>query len=1003
MIKLEKLYAATDDGLDIITLHYPDAANAAKTGRPFRMRGERTPSAYVKKFRSKQGFDVWKLTDFGDEGHAKAPIDIHMEQCNLNFAEAVIDLASTFGISDELNKSVNRPVITKEAAGPDMKEGELYWEIDQEFSPEECETMGPRVTKDDLVAMHWYRAKYVARVTKDRELIYNYSNENYPIFIRECWFKGPDGKQDRFYKIYKPKEVEKQYRFSYYPRNKKPQQYTNGLFELETAWKRYNENVEKNFNQDPANEGQTFKPEKFPEAIICSGERDSMCAKALGFWPLWFNSETYKVSDREYSQITRMVETVYNIPDIDSTGLLKGREMAMRFIDIHTIWLPASLSERKDHRGRPRKDFRDWCELYSSGREFDKLMAAATPAKFWYTTPQKKGDDGVRYKIDPECLRGFLSLSGFKKLKDPNSTDARFIRIDGNVVSEVKVSDMKSFTHRWSIDNGLPRPLRNVITTSPYFSPFHLDVLPEVDLDFSTCTQRSQLFHFRNAAVDVTAGGMRMIDTRKESIGRYVWDSTVVPHDIRFLPEMFTISHKENSYSSEDFDIEIHNMDSKYFRYLINSSRLYWRKEMEYRFGEDIEARKAYQEAHPFDIAGEGLDYEEIREQKRSLISKIFAIGYMLHRYKDKAKPWAPFVMDNLIGDNDQCNGGSGKSIMFDALRNLVRGEIINGRNPKLLENKFLFERVDRFTDFVCFDDCAEGLDFGQFYNIMSSDLLIDAKNIKSYTLKYREAPKFAFTTNYVPRELAPSTVRRMIAITVSDYYHQSTDENDYIESRSIRDDFGKTLFDEEYSEKEWSADYNFMLQCVRFYLSLAHLSVKIEPNIKNIIFRKYMREMSDNFRNWAEFYFSEEGDNLDRLLVKEEAFNAYKAYSGVARITMQKFKKSLIGFCYTCDWVAEFNPEVLQNSSGRILKRVKASGSATPEQKEMIYVRSRKAAEAGVPVNDSADKVPLPLSTAFPAAPASLSGHQGVSDYDAMMWAQLEEEKKYYSNPEGK
>lgn len=1002
MVKLEKLYAATNDGLDIIVLHYPDAAEAAKTGKPFRMRGERTPSAYVKKFRSKQGFEVWKLTDFGDDAQAKAPIDIHMEQYRLNFAEAVVDLAATFGVSDELNRSVNRPVITKEAAGPDMKEGELYWEIDQEFTPEECETMGPRVTKDDLVKMHWYRAKYVARVTKDRELIYNWSNEHYPIFIRECWFSDTSGKLDRFYKIYKPKEVEKQYRFSYYPRNKKPQQYTNGLFELETAWKLYNDDLEKAFDTDPANEGKTFKPEKFPEAVICSGERDSMCAKALGYWPLWFNSETYKVSDREYGQITRMVETLYNIPDIDSTGMLKGREMAMRFIDIHTIWLPASLSERRDHRGKPRKDFRDWCELYSGSKDFDRLKTAATPAKFWKTLPRKKGEDEIKYRIDPECLMGFLQLNGFHRLKDEHSQESVFIYIDGNRVRRVKPADMRTFVYRWAVADGQPRGLRNAILTSPYFSSFNLDMLDEVNLDFSKNTDKSQLFHFRNSSMEVTAGGIRNVDSKKEQVSTYVWEDNVVDKAVSILPDMFRITHPEGRMKSEDFDIGILDMRSSFFRYLINSSRVYWRKEMEYRFEEgQEEARKAYCDAHRFDIAGEGLSPEEIREQKRNLINKIFTVGYLLHRYKDEARPWAPFLMDNVIGQNDQCNGGAGKSFLFVALRNLVNGQKISGRQKDPMGNKHLFERVSAFTDFVYFDDCADNFPFKELYDTISSDVIIDAKNIKSYSLPFREAPKFAFNSNYVPQEFDPSTVRRMLFVTFSDYYHQSSEDNDYIETRTIADDFGKTLFRENYLDEEWDADFNFMMQCTRFYLSLADKPVKIEPDITNIKYRKYRHDMSENFLNWAEFYFSEDSDNLDRLLVKEDAFNAYKAYSGVSKITMQRFKKSLVGFCYTCEWVADFNPEQLRNSSGRILKRIR-NGNGTTEQKEMIYLRSKKAAENHWQLNDSTEKMGVPangsLASAFAPAPAPPSS-SGQGDYNEVLSHLLEGERDSYRN----
>ncbi len=65
MVTPEKLYAATDDGLRIIALHYPDAPEAARTNRPFKARpDERTPSARIKRFPYKGGY-VYKLTDFG--------------------------------------------------------------------------------------------------------------------------------------------------------------------------------------------------------------------------------------------------------------------------------------------------------------------------------------------------------------------------------------------------------------------------------------------------------------------------------------------------------------------------------------------------------------------------------------------------------------------------------------------------------------------------------------------------------------------------------------------------------------------------------------------------------------------------------------------------------------------------------------------------------------------------------------------------------------------------
>lgn len=319
----------------------------------------------------------------------------------------------------------------------------------------------------------------------------------------------------------------------------------------------------------------------------------------------------------------------------------------------------------------------------------------------------------------------------------------------------------------------------------------------------------------------------------------------------------------------------------------------------------------------------------------------------MLHRYKSESRAWAPFLMDNVIGENDQCNGRSGKSFMLRALSHFTNWLKISGRNPKILENQFCFEQISKATDIVVVDDCDEYLPFRQFYDNITSEITINTKNVSAYNLPYADAPKFAFTTNYVPKDFDGSSRGRMIFVVFSDYYHQSTEENDYNETRSIRDDFNKDLFGSAYTEAEWEADINFMLQCVRFYLSIATRQIKIEPKISNIIYRKYLRDMSDNFRDWAEGYFAEDSEHLDTLIVREEAFKAYIEFSRANKTTMQRFSTQLNGFCYTCEWIAELNPKEFHNSGGRIMKRVEVDPiNHKKELKQMIYVRSRKAAE---------------------------------------------------------
>lgn len=951
MISIDKLYRSTNGGLWILELHFPGITECIKKNQPFKMRPEeKTASARAKMYNG-----VWKVTDFGVDSKAMSPIDVHMERTGLRLSEAILDLATRFNITDDLNRQVNKPDIRKVPAEADQIERSCFWEFADEFTKYQCEIMGPHVTSDTLQSLHWYPVKFIAHV-KDREVIYKYSTETYPIFMRECWFEDSEGKRDRFYKVYEPLNPEKRFRFSTQPANKKPASYINGLEELAASYTKFNEQERANWERDPANENKPYKDQKLDRAFICSGERDALCVRALGEHPIWFNSETYRVTNEEYRKIMRYVEILYNIPDIDSTGRIKGSELALRFIDIHTIWLPEALRSYRDNRGRPRKDFRDWVEIYDTKSDFNELVELATPAKFWTMQLIKDKDrDGTprrlryKYSIDVSCLYEFLMLNGFYTLRDKHAPQTRFVQVIRNIVKVVTAKEIRDFVHQWTRQTGRPRELRNLVLTTPALSQTNLDSLTEIDPDFTNYTEHSQYFYFPKFAIEVSGSEMTKYDLRTSALDRYVWEDRVIPHNIDILPDMFEITHPEGMDDSEFFDISIKNNTSNYFRYLINSSRIFWRKELEQSL-ENMTPEEAdrYRADHKYDIAGPHLSPGEIQEQKQCLINKIFTIGFMLHRYKSESRAWAPFLMDNVIGDNDQCNGRSGKSFMLRALSHFTNWLKISGRNPKILENQFCFEQISKATDIVVVDDCDEYLPFRQFYDNITSEITINTKNVSAYNLPYSDAPKFAFTTNYVPKDFDGSSRGRMIFVVFSDYYHQSTEDNDYNETRSIRDDFNKDLFGSAYTEAEWEADINFMLQCVKFYLSIATKQIKIEPKIANIIYRKYLRDMSDNFRDWAEGYFAEDSDRLDTLIVREEAFKNYTEFSRAYKTTMQRFSTQLTGFCYTCDWIAELNPQEFHNSNGRIMKRVEVDPvTHKKELKQMIYIRSCKAADA--------------------------------------------------------
>lgn len=772
--------------------------------------------------------------------------------------------------------------------------------------------------------------------------------------MRECLVKpaNGEGEEEKFYKVYEPLNCDKGFRFSYTPAGKKPQRYINGLSELKEAYRQYNEEEERAWNSCH-DDCKPYRTKKLPEAFICSGERDSLCCRSMGFHPLWFNSETYRLSAEEYREIMTYVEVLYNIPDIDETGIRKGRELALTYIDIRTIWLPKWLQTYHDNRGKSRKDLRDWMEIRSEKRNFKDLMNLAYPARFWEVFYTDKGK--AKYEINTAYLYNFLTLNGYFILRDENSDTSRFIHIDGNIVEQIKVTDIREFVRTWVTDRHEEVAVVNLVLGTSKLFPASLESLDRVTLDFTSFTPTSQFFFFPNATVEVHKpvaigdDGFKVRDRNSDHFSNFVWKENVIGHQFKKMDPMFKIKEVKEEGRKPYYDIDIHNVDSHFFGYLINTSRLFWRKETETNFNErPEEERQAYLEAHPFDIAGEGLSDLEIWEQKQNLINKIFTFGYMLHRYKDFVRAWAPMAMDNKIGENDECNGRSGKSFFFRVLSFMMKTVKLSGRNPKLMDNPHVFDQVTQDTDLLLVDDCDRYLNLGLFYDNITSDMTVNPKNNHSFTIGFDDSPKLAFTTNYVPTDFDPSSEARSLYMVFSDWYHQKTEENDYYDNRSIRDDFGKTLYAYDYTEEEWNADLNFWLQCCQFYLSVMDSGVKPQPPMENIIRRKYKADMGTNFEDWANGYFSMEGEHLDEYLERDVVFSDYARYANVNRITMQSFTKKMKAFCEFCPWIEEMNPKDLLNSSGRIQRKVEVA-PGKKVVKDMIYVRSKPVNEMDI------------------------------------------------------
>jgi len=922
MIKLEDIYAATRNGLDIILYYYPQAKDAVDSKKPFCLRGEKTASTYIKQFGN-----IWKITDFGDDAHAKSPIDVMMREEGLNFAECVCTLADRYGVGNTLNATINKPDFKQRPATESEPAGHFDYEAKEAFTPAELEVLGAKVEQRHVDALGYKSlAWYSLTKLNDKKVLETTtvsSNEHYPIFARIC----PTDKE-HFVKVYQPLNTDKAYRFFY--KGAKPKDYINGLDELRKTWSELNETERRIFESNKANENKAYKEQKLDAVVICSGERDAINTKSFGFCPLWLNSESATIDIWAYKEICKYAEKVYNIPDIDVTGLRKGVELGMKHLDIHTVKLPMWLSTFKDMRGKPRKDLRDFLELRSLRSDFENLLKIAMPYRFWQWVETKNGKS---LEINTAYLLNFLSDAGFGKIQDPNTKKETLVQVVGSTVREVTSKDIRAYIVRFVRENVADITVLNLVLNSTRTKTVTMEDLNVIELDFKNFEDNKQYMFFANKTLEITPDGIK--EHRPAESGRYVWDTAISKHRFKRLAPSFKITQSENN---DEYMIDILDIKSHYFRYLINSSRMYWREELEEMETGDKEKDEAYALANKFTIDGQRLSYEQIEEQQQNLIAKIFAIGYIMHRYKAESKSWTLWVMEDKVSEDGVSSGGSGKSFMMRFLQKFVTTVTLGGRNKKLTENPHIFENVTRNTHFILVDDADQYIDFDFFYDKITGGLDINGKHVKSEPLSPEDSPKLVFTSNFPPRSGSSSTARRLLYVVFSDYYHEATEDNGYRESRAIRSDFGYDICNAKYSEDFWNEDINFLVECQQFYLSTCANNVKIQPPMKKVQERQNIATMGNQFRSWADVYFSHDGTNINIELSREQAFTDFVNDSKVKNWTTQAFTKAMKAFCKNADWVFELNPKELCNQPKRITRNI--SGKTT----EMIYVRTNDA-----------------------------------------------------------
>lgn len=945
-ITTEQLFNATNSGLDIYTKYLDIPAGAENGKKKFKYRdSESTPSTVLSLQKG-----IYFMIDFG--GKSYSPVTMVMDKFGLEYGAAFKMLCDDFNLAP--NGVFFKP--EKEFKDTDLPVGHFDIKF-KEF--ENLDVIGRFVSeiKDDLESYNFYEVDYYEKVivsskTQQPTLLKVVATENYPIFAYT-----PDPKV--WAKLYEPKATKNEKGFSskHSYLGEKPKRYVHGLDRLlqlvdleyiKEIRERIKTATDKNVKEEYEKELDSLL---LDEVYCLSGGTDGLNLASLKHHAIWYNSESEKLSYEEYKLLKTISKEVYNVPDIDKSGVIYGKEVAELFWELKSIWLP------KEKMTKDGKDLRDWFNFYrSAGKQsikshFDNLKNSALKCKFF----ELKGKD--TYKINLSNLHYFLNVKNYYtyKIEHKNidiATDDQiiFINIVGNIVSKVSPRDIRKFCENYLKNKGQKLEVLNLVKSSPYFNENYLISLDNIKLDFKNFDAETQYFFFKNQVAKITADGIEL--KKYGNVENYTWDKAIISHTV--TPEKPIFEYYKDDLGNDR--VRILRKDCEFQSFLINGSRTYWRKELEDPFKNQLE-KENYFKDNQFTLNGCNLtDAEQILQEKHFL-SKCFSLGYLMHRYKQEDYAKMVYIMDDTVKESDEdANGRSGKSLMLRGLRKFLPNRfLIDGKNKSITADKHIFHGLDENSGFIEIEDADKYLDFKFFYTKITTGVVVNPKQTKPFELEFEEVPKLALTTNYGFPNMTGSDIGRLLFVSFSDYYHEKTEN--YLEQRKVSSDFNNKAFFQTWSNEQYNIFYNFLMQCCQLYLQ--HRGREFQAPQDNISISNLKAGMGDNFIEWADSFFIDE--NLNIAISRKEVMQEYAYYvGGKSTKSSHNFKKSLQDYCKWKKWI--FNPSDQQGKDGRIKKTIYTDKKPQGTTEECFYI---KAPEVERPVaTETENKKPLEAQT---------------------------------------
>lgn len=503
----------------------------------------------------------------------------------------------------------------------------------------------------------------------------------------------------------------------------------------------------------------------------------------------------------------------------------------------------------------PQQGGKDQGHAHSNNKskKGDENTAGQPEYKFWKEHKTIRGKkpntyEEIRYELSRVDFCDFLYKKGFHLLPTGDEEGFQIVHSKDGIIKPISPQQMKHFSLDWCRENFL-KEVEEMLRKgqTKYFAKNELDSLPFKEVLLKRDTRDETFFYFRNCFIAVdTKGNINQLPY--SSVDNYIWESNKIKFDYVTTP------------------LEILNDRDELLPY------------------ESINCEFAKLVA----LASYNPNNEEEKHFTRGQITQRFfsfcsAIGFLLDGYKHPSERKAVFAIDHAIGERNEANGRTGKSMIPQACEKMKRVANISGKkyDPKY---QFCDEPITVDTQIINFNDMQRNFDVENIFEKIADPYSVNRRNQGFIHFKYINSPKIYYSTNFIPKGEGQSYKARMNVIEFSDYFNSN---------HTPYDEFGHGFFDDSWDADEWQRFYNFMVWCVSFNKENGLTPYPL-PNIEA---RKLINDVVPEFIDYMEDpHEVPKNVRLEKIKLQEKFNERY----------MQLYNKKLTAHTFTL-WIKKF------------------------------------------------------------------------------------------------